>query len=292
MKDMKRFVFALAVLLVLTGCNQTGITIPIMEGSGTESDPYLVTNEQQLRLVGKDPQNGFTLSAHYKQTGDIVLTPPAQGQGNWKRIGESGHAGQANANPYLPAGYFSGTYDGGGFTVSNFKYYETITFSGGTSNFSGHGMFGAVGNGGAVKNLTLTGELDIDYIIAQGAANGQIRNVGGVVGFLDGGTIENVTFIGRIKAGDEDSSTFADYGNNGRRVGSRIGGVVGYIFAGSSPNDTGVGLPGRVLNCRFEGTIIAYLQVGGVVGSAENDTTIPPRGNEIKGCSYNPGPED
>jgi hypothetical protein len=100
-----------------------------------------------------------------------VLALPAAGQGNWVRIGDSGHAGTANGNPFLPANYFSGTYDGGEFTISNLIYRDIVTLNAGTSNFIGHGMFGAVGNGGVVKNLTVIGDIEVGYTIGTGAAN-------------------------------------------------------------------------------------------------------------------------
>jgi hypothetical protein len=123
-----------------------------------------------------------------------------------------------------------------------------------------------------------------------GASNGQIRNVGGIAGFLDGGTIENVTFKGRVRVGDEDSSPPADNGNDGRRIGARVGGVVGYLYAPTGTNNTGITLPNRVISCRFEGTVIGYLQVGGVVGHVENNALDI--GTEIRACSYSPGPND
>ena len=276
-----RGIFVL-VLTTLCSCYQTSITLDEMEGDGTAENPFLVTNEQQLRLVGRYPEKGFSLKAHYRQTTDIAL-----GNAAWERIGDSGHAGTANADPYIPDNYFSGTYDGGGHTISNFNYHETITFNGGTSNSIGHGMFGAVGNGGVVKNLTVIGDLEVDYVLGRGAATGQIRNTGGVVGFLDGGTVRNVAFKGRVKAGDEDSSVPTDNGNNGRRIGARVGGVVGYLYAPTATNNTGINAGNIVEDCRFEGTVIAYLQVGGVVGHLENDLTD--RGTKVSGCSYDPG---
>lgn len=73
------------------------------QGSGTEKDPYLVTNADELFEVRND------LSACYKQINDIDLS-------EWN-YGESPNMG------WMPIGTsttpFSGTYDGCNYTIKN-----------------------------------------------------------------------------------------------------------------------------------------------------------------------------
>ena len=104
------------------------ITTGKIWGSGTESDPYLITTKEQLELLAGYVNNGADkcsyATAYYKQTcdidcGSVELTP----------IG----------NPYTGK-FFYGTYDGGGHSLKNFKIgryeHETTMYLA--------GLFGAV----------------------------------------------------------------------------------------------------------------------------------------------------
>ncbi|MGI9136253.1 MAG: GLUG motif-containing protein, partial [Candidatus Nanopelagicales bacterium] len=70
-------------------------------GSGTPSDPYLVSTQLDLEEVT------FCKTASFRQTADVTLS------GNWTALG----------NALSP---FTGTYDGAGFTISGL----TISSSG------------------------------------------------------------------------------------------------------------------------------------------------------------------
>jgi hypothetical protein len=71
-------------------------------GTGTETDPYLVATAEHLNQVRNH------LAAHFRQTADIDLgTAPWNKDKGWRPIGAS-----TSGSP------FTGTFDGGGFTIS------------------------------------------------------------------------------------------------------------------------------------------------------------------------------
>lgn len=252
---------------------------PDASGSGTRRDPFIVASEASLRKVGSG-LDGWTLNAWYRQVANIEMS-----SGNWKRIGFIAD----NADP---GGAFSGVYDGGGFTVSGLDYTVDVVLYDNTDDTEGHGMFGAVASPGEVKNLTLIGNVAVNIIPGVEEGIGRVVGVGGVVGWLAGGAVENVTFKGSVRVGD--GRTFTDPLGNalstdyyGHRTGINVGGVVGGVTTAVS----------RVANCHSEAIVIGYFQVGGVIGSLENmkqdanrsfisDNSFTPPETGIDGTSF------
>lgn len=112
-----------------------------MLGSGTELDPYQVTNASDLNDVRND------LTAYYIQTANIDLS----GYSNWVPIGGS------YSTP------FTGSYDGNGFTISNL----TIDRSGETDL----GLFCHIATELPITNIKLL-NVDITGDIYVGALSG------------------------------------------------------------------------------------------------------------------------
>ena len=83
-------------------------------GSGTQSDPYLISNEGQLRYLATSINADVDWSGKYfKQTADIKLTG-----GDWLPIGWALN-GDVNGKKTAIAAYpFRGNYDGDGHTIS------------------------------------------------------------------------------------------------------------------------------------------------------------------------------
>ena len=86
----------------------------LLEGDGTEQNPYLISNAAGLYFFANNINSGFDNDKHYKLTQDIDL-----GGEEWTPVGY-----------YVPnssdaeAGYeysFRGVFDGAGHTISNFK---------------------------------------------------------------------------------------------------------------------------------------------------------------------------
>ena len=131
--------------------NAATVTVTAAPPDGTEGNPFIVNDETTLKKVGSGT-DGWELSSYYRQTANITLT------GNWTPIGNS-------------TTRFTGTYDGGGYSITNLAIPSAIA--------DHEGMFGYIGNVGVVKNVTL---INVS-ISATGAYRGGIagRNDGTIV---------------------------------------------------------------------------------------------------------------
>ena len=130
------------------------------EGTGTESDPYVITNKAQLEHF-RDIVNGFcvqtqNINACAVLANDINLNGSESDQ--WIPIG----------GEFVDTTIFRGTFDGAGYTISGLYINNNKTYM---------GLFGTIGNGGLVKDLTVEGTVTANW----GA---------GIAGFIiDGGRI-------------------------------------------------------------------------------------------------------
>lgn len=138
-------------------------------GSGTPGDPFLVASAEQLELVRKH------LDSHFLQTADIDLST----HGNWDPIGSLYMEGMELLDEHFEG--FSGTYDGGGHTITG------LTIANPESEYA-EGLFGLIQEPGKVRRLTLEA-MDV---------HGK-DIVGGLVGFLGGGLLEDVHVDGVVK---------------------------------------------------------------------------------------------
>ncbi len=142
MKGKAAVFVALIVVLSSVALVSTDIEAddgPWAGGSGSQSDPYLISTEQQLQYIGAVASNP---NNHYLLINDITVTS------SWMPIGSSG-------------GAFNGTLDGNGYTIRGL-------------NLDGDGDVGFIAdNNGTVRNLffddvtvVLTGYEVIGGIIA------------------------------------------------------------------------------------------------------------------------------
>lgn len=131
---------------------------------------------------------------------------------------------------------YTGTFDG-----NNYKIYNIPEFNNTTSRV---GFFGYL-SGGTIKNC--------GFIYGDGTTLKSTQDVGGVVGRVEKGTIENV------------SSSGATISNNNNEDNS-YGGLVGSIA------------DGKILNSSNYNTVSAKNNAGGIVGHANGD-------NSITGCN-------
>lgn len=135
-------------------------------GSGTVSDPYQVSNVQQLNAVKNN------LTATYALIADIDLNGT-----NFSPIGTFVmKEGGSTEEDYKQECTFSGTFDGRGHTISNVV----------SDNSKGmcSGLFGTVSSKGTVKNLTVS---NVESTAAAAA--------GGIIGY-NMGTAEALTLKG------------------------------------------------------------------------------------------------
>lgn len=193
-------------------------------GTGSGDDPYLIENEAQLRAMGAGLNDGTLSNASFKLTANIELAEV------WD----------------APHGMYSGTFDGGGKTISG------LVVNDGASQAS---LFGMVG--GRIVNLGLanvavtggnyTGALAselrggvVSRCFVSGAVSG-IDSVGGLVGCAtDGALIENCystasvtgssTSIGGIAGFVRSSANVSySYSSGGVQGAEKVGGIVGNV---------------------------------------------------------------
>ncbi len=134
----------------------------------------------------------------------------------------------AEAEIWTPIGtstnQFRGTFDGGGHTISGLYTDMTASYQ---------GLFGYIGPGGAVKNITVSG-------VVTG-----VQYVGGIAGFVNGGAIENAVNRAVIYA----SGGASPGGSGTNRIG-HVGGIVGMGTGTASA-------PVSITGCANYGTVTA-----------------------------------
>ena len=285
------------------------------EGSGTESDPYIIPDLETLAfyrdMINAEGDSKYNI-AHYKLTADIDLGGSAENP--WTPIGSNkDHA-------------FTGTFDGDGHTISG------LYINNGDSVYAG--LFGYVGRGGMIKGLTVEGEITVSGLdLCVGGIAGRVEGTEvsemsvltdsddsktGIIDCISNVTI-NVTYngsgglsVGGIvgSCGRADISGCENYGDvsvvgaSESGIDVNIGGIVGYSYSSTLSNcyNTGVvsaqnveeanlgGLVGQssedtaVSSCYNTGAVSAenavYVKLGGVVGENRSDSVI---------SSYNTG---
>ena len=168
---------------------------------------YTVDNEKGLKNLAKLVNNG-AIDINITLTADITLT------GEWTPIGTS------FGNSY------TGTFDGNGKTITGL----TVTTS---DQYAG--LFGYIGSGGKVKDVTLEN--------VQITSDNSSGYAGGVAGD-SWGTIENCSVSGSVSG-----TTFA-------------GGVVGSQWGGS------------ITGCNSSATVKGEAYVGGIAGETNYGATL------------------
>lgn len=232
---MKEKLSLLTILAVLS------ISLPAQGqpwlGSGTEGDPYLIENANDMQAIGADPNYW---DAHFKLTADIDLSGFTGTQFNI--IGKFVDWDHPDNDP------FTGVFDGNGHEISSFSYIST--------NQNGIGLFGHLGVGGEIKALGLE-EVEIDA--------GTGRPVAALVSFSEGtitncyatGIVTGNGYIGGL-VGDAYESTIRRSYTTGSVIGGGtsavVGGLVGFTYKT------------RVQRCYSTSTVEGDHYVGGLVG--------------------------
>lgn len=142
-------------------------------GSGTPSDPYLISSPSDLDSLGATSADW---SKNFKMTADINMSGYTGTQ--YKIIGNS-------------TTKFTGSFDGNGHAIRNLTY-STIT----SGNYVG--LFGYT-NGAAIQNLGLE-----DVYIHTGGGS-----MGGLVGYQVSGTITSCYTTGSVTANSSSSYAYA-----------------------------------------------------------------------------------
>ena len=203
---------------------------------------YTVTSAEGLKNIAKLVNDGNT-GIDITLTGNITLT------GDWTPIGTS----ISNA--------YKGTFDGGGHTITGL----TVTTS---DQYAG--LFGYIGSGGTVKDVTLE-EVKIE-------SNNDMSAVGGVAGRIAGGVVGYQS--GGFLTGCSSSATV--------NAGNAAGGVAGLTDSGATltacyatddvtlvSNGTGTYYAGGVVGDNINrSTVIACYAWGSVTGSGSGTVYV------------------
>lgn len=215
----KRFLALLLVLTLLVGLMPAALAADTVDvsalpeytaGADTSAGAaYKISTEESLRAfaaaVKADDGNGTY--AHAGVTlylaGDIALT------GTWKPVGSTA--------TYV-GDFFAGTFDGCGHTISG------LNVQGSTAN---QGLFAAI-NKATIRNLNVSGTVNC----------GTKNYVGGIVGKVQDGTIENCSFSGSVTGGGHTGGiagglngndvTISGCANLAAVTGTTAGGILGY----------------------------------------------------------------
>lgn len=164
------------------------------EGSGTESDPYLISTPQELALAitqsgTKDGANEPYYGSHYKLTADIYLNEPDAI--DWKNAsgaqsGLNTWYNYYNYNGSVSGEDFAGTLDGDGHTVYGLYYYDGTKIDNNNNSIS-CGLIPRTSNTSVtVKNIGV----DCAYLRHQYVAGAIIGSLGNTV------TVSNC-FVGK-----------------------------------------------------------------------------------------------
>lgn len=188
-------------------------------GFGTSNDAYEITNWTQLQNInnlGVLNQNYYfkLLNNLDSQTSDYtnLASSTANGGLGWRSIG--------NNSTFDDNSRFRGTFDGQGNTISDL-YIKQLT----GQSASNVGLFGYITTGATIQNIGL---LNVDIT--------GLYSVGGLLGYNNGGTIENSYVTGIV---------------NGTQF---VGGLVGYNFLGT------------IKSSYFSGIVSGTHQIGGLTG--------------------------
>lgn len=263
-----RFLFVFAVIVFATSFAQLaaqvstwdGTHTPWTHGTGTEADPFLIENAQQLAYLtyrvnnGLDAAGGHTSNAyHYKLMTDVDLNGSEEFQ--WTPIG------------YYTSGTdyqcFGGHFDGNGHSVSGLYINSTLNRV---------GFFGYT-DGATVSNLAISGTCVtttgtnaggiigcdasvINIFNCSSSFSGDISSrsyEGGIIGYVTTATITNCYNTGNVC---NSNSSIGNY---------HSGGIVGH-----TSNTT------NITNCYNSGYIrgLSSSSVGGIVGYNEGNLTV------------------
>ncbi|MCL1874533.1 MAG: S-layer homology domain-containing protein [Clostridiales bacterium] len=223
------------------------VTVDYWLGTGAVEDPYLLSTQNDLTRLKTLVDGGKNFTGKYFQlTQDIGL------DASWIPIGTS-------------ARMFSGRFDGSGHTIS---------FA-----FDSKPLFGVIGGGGIVQNLSIFGE----YISDFGLMSGFVAPSASVAVTIDNVTIKSGTTVKKSGfAGDPGGTVFlVEIKNCTVESGVRIG----YDAIKDEPADSGEGYPptsgarsgpgvgsfvsglcGTVSNSVSYATVYGQSNVGGIAG--------------------------
>ena len=206
------------------------------EADGSESNPYVIANIDQLKAFADAVNKGNSYAGKYVVLGaNLDLAEIAI----WAPIGNSDH-GKTNA--------FAGTFDGKGYTVSHVNCGK----AGAAASYEAIGFFGVVS--GTVKNLNV--QIDKFY---NTYSESNIA-MGGLVGILESkAVIDHCSVTGPDFA-------LSDEGNAAKVVGGLVGQMKSNSLVANSWSDIYISAGSLALNTQ--------ISVGGICGQQAQNSLI------------------
>ena len=222
-----------AVLVPTQAMAANGCGLPVVD-----TNTYAVSTEADLRLLS----DACNLTYNVRQLADIDLSSG----GAFPPIGT--YASPFSSRP------FTGTYDGGGHSITGLL----VT---GTTGFGGVGLFGSIANA-TIRNLSVSGSVSSPPghsvgLLAGDASDSSITAVhtsGSVAGSSSAGGIVGQVTQGSITRASSTASVRGPY----------AGGITGAVSRGSVSDAYATGA--------ISGTSGNYVRLGGIVGDTDSDT--------------------
>lgn len=221
-------------------------------GDGTTSNPYQISTAEQLVSIGSDSS---LLSQHFIVAADIHLSsytfPTAVISPD-----------NTNSNSSFDGTAFTGSFDGRGHTITAMSI-DTV---GVQNDFLG--LFGYLGTGAVVSNLTLAS-------LAINSSADTSYYAGGIAAYSKG-TIRNCHVTGSIYIGDINMCTGGIAGQSDALIMQCSANIFASIGGGSGAIGGLVGQnSGQIKQCWSIGTVKSYeytMRLGGLVGDNVNGT--------------------
>ena len=221
-------------------------------GTGTEADPYLISDGAQLAYFAQSVNAGTTYAGQYiRLTQDILLN----------EMNADGSFVSGNPRKFKSVGtsnnHFQGCFDGYGSEVSGLYVNESWP--------DYWGLFGYAGNGSVIRNVTISGSI-----------KGRTYT-GGVAGYTNG-VITGCAVNAAVTGGESYAGGIAGYAAVNSEISNCTvaGTVQGRYYAGGVAGRTDV----SITDCTVNGTVKALENyAGGIAGYAAGAE------NEISGCA-------
>lgn len=218
-------------------------------GDGTPENPFEISTLSELLwfrdFVNYDIAAPADCARPYeacaKLMNDITV--------NYALLGDKGGVRDDTKLEWTPIGKndsysYKGTFDGQGYAISGLYHGMGVNTSSVNSETYCLGLFGVLGSGGVIRDLTVKDSyLAVPY-------DQKYARVGGIVGSMGigGALVENCHFDGLITTPNELSSTY------------KVGGIAGFCAA-------------TIRNCTAKGLITGYFTYGGgIAGQVARDT--------------------
>lgn len=223
--------------------------IPSTSGNGIETDPYIITNVDQLLALANLVNGGRNFEGKWFALGNDIILDYNK---NWTPIGKT--------KEYC----FKGNFNGNNHTIKGLHFDDT------SADYVG--LFGYA-DGSILKNINISSE--------NSSINAK-NYVGSIAGYLNNGILENCHNSTNVYGNDNiggligsiSNSTVSNSTNNGNISGSYIGGIIGYLTENTATHS-------EIINCENSGIISSGTHNGGICGRVYN-----PSGTVlIKGCS-------